>query len=168
LNSAAAALTIRGMHNKQIRLTLALAFVVTSLAALGSLAGPVSTASAHTWHHRYSRLIVPAPTNFVACVRTRRIHLAGGQYRFHAFIHHTGHRPINRDTWTTGPRLGGGWYLWDDCLTPVKSKGRYIYHLTATLRHQASGVRLYNDGLFYKGRYGSGRYHWGSVLDRVH
>ena len=103
----------------------------------------------------------------MACVPTRRIRLAGGQYRFHAFIHHTGHRPINRDTWTTGPRLARGWYLWDDCLTPVKSNGRYIYRLTATLRHQASGVRLYNDGLFYKGRYGSGRYHWGSVLDKV-
>jgi hypothetical protein len=155
------------MVNKHIRIPLALGFVLASVAAVGSLAGPVSKASAHTWHHRRSHLIVPAPTNFVACVATRRIHLAGGQYRWHAFVHHTGHREINRDTWTTGPRLGGGWYAWDDCLTPVKSNGRYIYHLTGTLRQLATGLRLYNDGLFYKGRYGSGTYHWGSVLDRV-
>ena len=156
------------MRNRQIRITLALAVVIASVAGIGSLAGPVSMASAHTWHHRWSRLIVPAPTNFAACVPTRRIHLAGGQYRWHAFIHHTGHPEINRDTWTTGPRLGGGWYAWDDCLTPVKSNGRYIYHLTGTLHQLATGLRLYNDGLFYKGRYGSGTYHWGSVLDRTH
>jgi hypothetical protein len=167
LNSPANALTLVGMRSKRTHITLALALVVVSLAAIGTLGGPVATASAHTWHHRYSNLIVPAPTNFVACVNPRRIYLAGGQYRFHGFIHHTGHRPINRDTWTTGPRLAAGWYVWDDCLKPVKYGNTYIYHLTATLRHQRTGVTLYNDGLYYKGRYGSGRYHWGSVLDRT-
>jgi hypothetical protein len=166
LITAAIGASLRGMANKQMRITLALAFVVASLVALGSLAGPVSTASAHTWNHRYSELIVPSPTSdFIECVPTRRIHLAGGQYRFHAFIHHTGHRPINRDTWTTHPRLDGGWYHWRSCIAPVKSN-RHIYHLTATIRNEASGVTLYNDSLYYKGRYGSGRYHWGSVLDR--
>ena len=147
------------MPNKQIGVALAVAVV--------SLAGTVSTASAHTWDHRTSYLNVPPPSNFVQCTPGRRIHLTGGQYRWHAFIHHTGHRAINRDTWTTGPRLGGGWYRWNDCVKPVRVRGRYIYTLSATLRHEATGVELHNDGLYYKGRYGSGRYHWGSVLDRV-
>jgi hypothetical protein len=152
------------MRNNQIRITLALAFAVASL---GSLAGPVSSASAHTWHHRWSYLHFPASSNFVQCVPPRRIHLAGGRYVWRAFTYHWAHPNNPRDTWTTGPRLGGGWYLWNDCLKRFRERGRYIYHLTGILQQQATGLRLYNDGLFHRGRYGDGRYHWGSTLDRV-
>src|SRR5262245_32015017 len=108
------------MPIKQIRMV-----AVASLAALGSLAGPVSIVSAHTWDHRTSYLRVPPPSNFVQCAPGRRIHLTGGRYRWHAFIHHTGHRAINRDTWTTVQRIGGGWYRWNDCLRPVERNGRF-------------------------------------------
>jgi hypothetical protein len=155
------------MRKKHIHITLALACVVASLAALGSLAGPVSSASAHTWHHRWSYLHFPAPSNFVQCVASRRIRLARGAYRWRAFVLHRAHPNDQGHTKLSTVRVGGGRYLWNDCLKPARYHGRYVYRLTSILHHLASGVRLYNDRLVQRGGWGDGRYHWGSTLDRA-
>lgn len=158
------------MQIKQTRTAFALALVAACIAALGSLAGPVSSASASTWHHRWSYLHFPAnPRVQLPCVPTRRIYLAAGRYRWRIFSYHWAHPKHPSDN-TRVVRLARGWYRWDDCLGHFLhhvGEPDYIYRLRSTLRRLATGGRVYNDKAWEDGSFGDGSYHWGSTLDRI-
>jgi hypothetical protein len=146
---------------------LALACAAVSLAALGSLIAPVSSASASTWHHRWSDLSFPAPTNFVQCVPPRSVTLAKRHYRWRTFALHEAHQDDRGHTKLSTVGVAGGLHMWHTCLKPYRYKGRYVYRVTSTLQHQASGVKLYHSALVQRGGWGGGSYHWGATLDRV-
>src|SRR4051812_2411407 len=100
------------MQNKQARAALVLAFVAASIAALGSLAGPVSSASATTSSHTQTYLHFPPwrPSGR-HCLPARFLQL-NGTYEWRAYFTHWAH-PGNSSWQGRRVRLRGryGWFV---------------------------------------------------------
>ena len=85
-----------------------------------------------------------------------------GRYRWRAYTVHWAHR--NDPSWHQRfPRLRGR-YRWFACRYHVAGKG---YRIESDFTNLATGGRIWLEHAWYGGRYGDGRYEWGSSLDRV-
>jgi hypothetical protein len=162
MDSAASVMHRRAMPANQSRWTtvLALALVGALLAALGSLAGPVSSASATTWSRDDDYLHFPPwRPHFRECLPVRRLAL-NGTYRWRAYTKHWAHR----NEWHQRfPRLRGR-YNWFVCRQHIAGKG---YRIDTQLSNMLTGGRVFLKHSWYGGWYGDGSYEWGSTLDRV-
>ena len=149
------------MLNQQARTVLALALVAASIAALGSLAGPVSPASATTSLQAHNYLHFPPwrPTGRF-CLRPRQLQL-NGTYAWRAFTAHWAH-PRNRFWQGRRVRLRGR-YAWFVCRQHL-AKG---YRIDTALTNQTGGGQVELSHHQFGGVYGDGSYDWGSTLDRV-
>jgi hypothetical protein len=162
LRVAASQATVSRMQTKQARTALALALVAASTAAVGSLAGPVSSASATTWSRTHTYLHFPPwrPTGRF-CLTPRVLRL-NGTYQWRAYTSHWAHP---RDPFWNGRRVRlRGRYAWFVCRQHL----RRGYRIDTALNNQVGGggqVELAHHQ--FGGVYGDGSYDWGSTLDRV-
>jgi hypothetical protein len=131
--------------------------IAASLAAIGSPA----TASAHTWNHLWQYLHFPSRQSESLCTY-RWITLGPGNYRWQVFAAHVAHQNTPRVK-TRVLHLRHAEYRWVDCL-PISGRG---FAHTSHLYDETYGGQAELKGAYIEGSYGSGRYHWGSTLDRV-
>src|SRR5262245_14756464 len=96
-----------------MRRPLILAAVIATAAAL---AGPVSTASADSWLHKWSYLHFPSISRDSDSIE-RTIHFSRGLYRWRLFMAHWSD-PKHPVVKVRRIRLGGGDYLWQETLNP--------------------------------------------------
>ena len=136
---------------------LVLAAAAASVASFASLGGPVSQASAASWHHSWTYLNF-APTKPVnRCLKPRRIYLHAGSWHWRVFTAHWAH-PTRARMVHWKRYFHGGWYTWTTCLKRIKN----FYHVSSKL----NGVNLLD--LDENGHpFGDGSYHWGSTLTRL-
>jgi hypothetical protein len=140
--------------------SLAVALTAAGFAVAGSLS-VAAPASATTWNHKWSYLHFPARPHAGEPNPSRTLTL-NGTYRWRAFSAHWAHTDYPRATSRT-VRLHGR-YRWTDDLRQAAIEGDYIH--VSTIRNLRTGGKVL---LHYieNGRYGDGRYHWGSTLDNV-
>jgi len=133
--------------------------LATIVAALALLALSSAPASAATWHHQWRSLPFPAQQSGAGYMPTRTIDL-NGRYFWHAFSAHQAHPTQPDETSRTVTLVGR--YRWDDGL--IKSGSTYIH--TSSFTNVRTGGRV---SISYplSGRFGSGRYHFGSTIDNV-
>jgi hypothetical protein len=150
------------MQDKHARTVLALALVAAAIAAVGSLAGPVSSASATTSSHKSTYLHFPPwRPHFRECLPPRVLRL-NGTYEWRAYTTHWAHP---RNPFWKGRRVRLlGRYAWFVCRQHLP-RG---YRIDTALTNQAAGggqveLQHYQFG----GVYGDGSYDWGSTLVRV-
>jgi hypothetical protein len=150
------------MKNKHLRITLALALVAASLAAVGSLAGPVSTASAAASIDHLNYLDFPHRGSQVPiCSVARRMRLRG-TYTFRAYSAHRLH-PQQVFANTRILRLHGV-YAWQVCLLR-NYDGPYV--VWAQVRNMATGGKAQIKHAQWGGVWGDGYYDWGTQIDNV-
>jgi hypothetical protein len=160
LCAAASRASVVGMQHKHARTLLALALAAASIAALGSLAGPISSASAITSSHKWSYLHFPPWQQRGECLPARSLQL-NGTYRWRAYTTHWAHP---RDpAWAARLRPLRGRYSWFVCRDHLR-KG---YRIRTALTNQHGGGTVELDHYQYGGEYGDGSYDWGSTLNRV-
>jgi hypothetical protein len=147
------------MRNKQARTALALALVVASVAALGSLAGPVSPASAATWRHATDYLHFPPWQQRGECLLAYWIEL-NGTYHWRAFTTHWAH-PRNPAAHSRRVRLRG-LYKWFVCRDHLRTG----YRIRTAITNSHTGGTVYLEHHEFGGRYGDGNYDWGSTIER--
>jgi hypothetical protein len=96
--------------------TLALsAFAVAVVAPAGSIAAPDATASGSTWHLAQGRdkfIRFPQSRN---CLPERRLWIGGGNWNWRVFIAPE-HKPGQNKLRTRRIRLPSGWYRWNTCI----------------------------------------------------
>jgi hypothetical protein len=144
-----------------------LALAVTAVAAAGVLVGPVTTASASSWHDaKGTQQQIRFPQG-KKCLTERRIFFAQGSYEWRTFIAHSRHVT----NITQKPKkiwLRRGWYRWNDCFRFV-GPGPKHSHMDqwSALREERTGRRLRLDNHPVHGNYGNGAYRWGSTLTHL-
>jgi hypothetical protein len=150
------------MRTRRTEIACALALILGVVATCGSAAGPVALASATTWNRDNDYLHFPPwRPEFRECQTYRELEL-NGRYRWRAYTVHWAHR--NDPNWDQRfPRLRGR-YRWFACRYHVAGKG---YRIESDITNLATGGRIFLKHAWYGGRYGDGRYEWGSSLDRV-
>ena len=109
------------MGNQQTRTAFALTLVTASIVALGSLGGPVSSASATSWIRDDDYLHFPPwRPNFRECLPARTLKL-DGRYRWRSYTMHWAHR--DDPNWHQRfPRLRGR-YSWSVCRRHIAGRG---------------------------------------------
>lgn len=158
---AASQASVFRMNDKQARTALALTLVTAFTAALGTLAGPVSSASATTSSHAETYLHFPPwrPTGRF-CLSPRVLQL-NGTYQWRAYTTHWAH-PGNPFWNGRRVRLRGR-YAWFVCRQHLP-RG---YRIDTALTNQATGGQVELSHHQFGGYYGDGTYDWGSTIDRV-
>jgi hypothetical protein len=159
LCAGASQASVSGMQNRQARTALAL--VVASIVALGSLAGAVSSASATTWSHTQTYLHFPPWSSGRHCLPARFLQL-NGTYEWRAYFTHWAHR--DNPFWEGRRVRLRGRYGWFVCRQHLRTG----YRIDAGFTNQVGGggqVELSYS--FFGGLYRDGTYDWGSTLDRV-
>ena len=151
-----------GMANKLTRIAATVALVAVSIATAGSLAGPVSSASATTSIDMLNFLNFPhRGSQSSICSVARRLRLSG-TYGFRAYAAHRLH-PNQFFAATRRLRLRGV-YAWQVCLLRNLDGP---YGIQARIRNMATGGRAKVQHNEYGGVWGDGYYDWGSTIDNV-
>ena len=139
------------------------AFTVALVALAGSLAGPVATASASTWHLAEGRdefIRFPQPRH---CLPERRLWIGGGNWSWSIFIAPENDPGQNKRR-LRHIRLTSGWYRWNTCFD---FPGGHKPMLQVTrLRSERTGGALRLPNLPVYGAYGNRNYIWGSAIHR--
>ena len=80
------------------------------------------------------------------------------------YLHFPPWRPEFRECQRYRELKLNGRYRWFACRYHVAGKG---YRIESDITNLATGGRIFLEHAWYGGRYGDGRYEWGSSLDRV-
>ena len=139
------------------------AFAVAVVALAGSLAGPVATASAKTWHLAEGRDKFIRFPQSRHCLPERRLWIGGGNWYWSVFIA-PDHKPGQNKLRSRRIRLTSGWYRWSTCIDFPGGRPPML-HVTR-LRSERTGGALRLPNLPVYGAYGNRTYIWGSALSR--